>query len=67
MRFHWLGHVPFENAANIGTWAIEHGYELTQTLLYTGQPLPEVQQIDALAIMGGPMNIYTIPRLPLAP
>jgi GMP synthase-like glutamine amidotransferase len=58
MRCHWLGHVPFEDAANIGHWAIEHGYEVTQSRLYAGQPLPQIDQIDALAIMGGPMNIY---------
>lgn len=58
MRFHWLGHVPFEDAANIGHWAIEHGYELTQTRLYAGEPLPQIEQIDTLAVMGGPMNVY---------
>ena len=58
MRWHWLGHVPFEDAANIGLWAHRRGYEVTHTQLYTGQPLPDVEEIDALAIMGGPMNIY---------
>lgn len=58
MRCHWLGHVPFEDAAHIGLWAVRHGYELTHTQLYAGQPLPPVETIDALAIMGGPMNVY---------
>ncbi|HPC95192.1 MAG TPA: type 1 glutamine amidotransferase [Sedimentisphaerales bacterium] len=58
MRLHWLGHVPFEDAANIGLWAERHGHTVTHTLLYTGAPLPEVEEIDALAIMGGPMNVY---------
>ncbi len=58
MRFHWLGHVPFENAANIRDWALVYGYSVTQTELYAGQPLPRIDEIDALAIMGGPMNIY---------
>lgn len=58
MRFHWLEHVPFEDAAQIGIWALDHGYELTRTQLHAGQQLPEVERIDALAIMGGPMNVY---------
>lgn len=58
MRFHWLGHVPSEDAANIGVWAEQHGYDVTNTQLYTGAALPGVEEIDALAIMGGPMNVY---------
>jgi GMP synthase-like glutamine amidotransferase len=58
VRLHWLGHVPFEDAANIGIWAGQHGHTLTSTRLYAGESLPEVGAIDALAIMGGPMNVY---------
>ncbi len=58
VRLHWLGHVPFEDAANIGLYAEEHGYTVTDTQLYTDATLPPIADIDALAIMGGPMNIY---------
>jgi GMP synthase-like glutamine amidotransferase len=58
VRLHWLGHVPFEDAANIGLWAEQQGHTVTSTLLYADEPLPEVSEIDALAVMGGPMNIY---------
>jgi GMP synthase-like glutamine amidotransferase len=58
VRLHWLGHVPFEDAANIGVWAEQHGHTVTNTPLYTGAPLPDIEDIDALAIMGGPMNVY---------
>ncbi len=58
MRLHWLGHVPFEDAANIGLWAERQGCTVTDTQLYTDAPLPAITDIDALAIMGGPMNIY---------
>jgi len=57
VRLHWLGHVPFEDAANIGVWAEQHGYTVTNTPLYTGASLPKIEEIDALAIMGGPMNV----------
>lgn len=58
MRFHWLQNVAFEDAAHVGVWAGQHGYDVTGTQLHAGQSLSEVGNIDALAIMGGPMNIY---------
>jgi GMP synthase-like glutamine amidotransferase len=58
MRIHCLQHVPFEDAANIGLWAREQGHTLTATCLYDDEPLPDPAEIDLLAIMGGPMNIY---------
>ncbi len=50
--------MPFEDAANIGAWAEQHGCTVTSTQLYTGAPLPQIEEIDALAVMGGPMNVY---------
>lgn len=64
MRFHWLGHVPFEDAASIGVWAEQHGHTVTSTRLYADEPLPAANEIDALAIMGGPMNVYQYRRYP---
>ena len=58
MRFHWLQNVAFEDAANVGAWARQRDYDVTGTQLYAGEALPEIEQIDALAVMGGPMNIY---------
>ncbi len=64
MRFHFLQHVPFEDAANIGVWARSRGFEVTVTQLYAQEALPSVQEIDWLGIMGGPMNIYEYDRYP---
>ena len=64
VRLHWLGHVPFEDAANIGTWAQQHGHTVTSTRLYEDEPLPDIGEIGALAIMGGPMNVYQHRRHP---
>jgi len=58
MQFHWVQNVSFEDAAHVGDWAIARGYEVTRTRLYADEPLPEIGEIDALAIMGGPMNVY---------
>lgn len=64
VRFHYLQHVPFEDAANIGVWARQRGFVITCTRLYAGETLPDVADIDWLAIMGGPMNIYEENRYP---
>lgn len=57
-RFHYLQHVPFEDAANIGRWALDRGFTVTRTRLYLDEALPRLEDIDWLAVMGGPMNIY---------
>lgn len=64
LKLHWLGHVPFEDAANIEVWARKRGHMLTSTHLYADEPLPNVNMINALFIMGGPMNIYQHRRYP---
>lgn len=58
MKIHCLTHVPFEDAANIQTWADSRGHTLHYTHLYNHEPLPAMKDFDFLAIMGGPMNIY---------
>ncbi|MBN2591464.1 MAG: type 1 glutamine amidotransferase [Sedimentisphaerales bacterium] len=58
MRVHYLQHVPFEDSANIGNWAKANEHSLTKTEIYKGQPYPDISDIDMLAIMGGPMNIF---------
>ncbi|HBF35447.1 TPA: amidotransferase, partial [Candidatus Sumerlaeota bacterium] len=58
MRLHVLQHVPFEDAAEIGTWAQERGHSISHTLLYAGEALPALDAFDMLVVMGGPMNIY---------
>jgi GMP synthase (glutamine-hydrolysing) len=49
MRILCLVHVPFEDAANVETWACMRGHSLRYAKLYRG---------DFLAVMGGTMNIY---------
>ena len=64
MRLHWLGHVPFDDAANIGVWAEARGHTLTSTKLYVDEPFPNVNEIDTLAVVGGPMNVYQYRQSP---
>ncbi|MBN1361864.1 MAG: type 1 glutamine amidotransferase [Sedimentisphaerales bacterium] len=58
MKVHYLQHVPFENAANIALWAKQRGHTLTVTRFHEDEPLPDIAEIDLLAVMGGPMNVY---------
>ncbi|MBN1765231.1 MAG: type 1 glutamine amidotransferase [Sedimentisphaerales bacterium] len=58
MRIHSLEHVPFEDSAHIGVWARGKRYAVTRTAFYRNETLPELNALDALVIMGGPMNVY---------
>ena len=57
MRAHYLQHVPFESLGSIEGWLRDAGYEITATHLYQSQNLPEIEDVDFLVIMGGPMSV----------
>ena len=58
MHIHYLQHVPFEGPGNILDWVQRGGHTLGATRFYCGDPLPAVETLDLLVVMGGPMNIY---------
>jgi len=58
MRIISLMHVAFEDAANLGVWAKERGHTVEAVHLYAGQRPPKIEKVDAVFVMGGPMNIY---------
>ena len=58
IRIHYLQYVAFEGPGYIETWAKQHGYPLTFTKFYAHQLLPDIQSLDWLVIMGGPMGVY---------
>jgi GMP synthase-like glutamine amidotransferase len=55
MRIHVIQHVPFEGPGLIGEWAQECGHSLATSLAIT-EEYPDVDDIDFLAVMGGPMD-----------
>ena len=61
---HWFQHVPFEGLGTIESWLTAHGRTPTVTRFYAGDPLPEVDAIDWLIVMGGPMGVYDQDRHP---
>lgn len=58
MRIHVLQHDAAEGPGLIAEWAAGQGRAVATTHLYRGEPLPDPAAIDALVVMGGPMNIY---------
>ncbi len=64
MQIHILQHVDFEDEAYIKAWVNHNGYKLSRTLLFKGEKLPDIENIDLLVIMGGPMNIYEENKYP---
>ena len=64
MRIHCLQHVPFEDPGSIADWIQSNGHALTCTRLYLGEILPDVNEVDWLIIMGGPMNVDETNRYP---
>lgn len=64
MRVHYLQHIELEYPGIILQWAQEQGHSLTHTRFYNQEPLPAVEELDWLIIMGGPMNIYEEEQYP---
>ncbi len=57
-RLHVLQHVPFEGPGHIGWWALQNDIKLARTQLYQDQALPELDDVDGLVVLGGPMSVH---------
>jgi GMP synthase-like glutamine amidotransferase len=57
MRAHYLQHVPFEGLGSIEPWLQAAGYEITSTRFFESVSLPDVNEVDMLVVMGGPMSV----------
>ncbi len=58
MNIHCLQHVPFENPGTITEWAALNHYSIGYTYFFENDfLLPSVNDIDALIVMGGNMNV----------
>lgn len=58
MKVHCFRHVPFEGLGNIEGWLKSKKFKLSSTCFYAADPLPQLDEIDLLIIMGGPMGAY---------
>ncbi|MDD4971008.1 MAG: amidotransferase [Paludibacter sp.] len=57
LSVHTFQHVPFEGLGCIEQWMQEHNHSLSYTRFYDDFILPEVDSIDWLIVMGGPMSV----------
>ncbi|MBV9988489.1 MAG: amidotransferase [Chitinophagaceae bacterium] len=58
MHIHCFQHVAFETPGSILDWAAQHGHTISYSLFAEQrQQFPSLDSIDALLIMGGPMNV----------
>ncbi len=64
MRIQCLQHVPFEGPAHLEVIARERGMTLARTRLFDGEPLPDPEAYDLLAVMGGPMGVHDTAAYP---
>jgi GMP synthase-like glutamine amidotransferase len=57
MRAHFFQHVPFETLGSIEPWLRSARAEVTCTKFFESPTLPNVEDIDLLVILGGPMSV----------
>jgi len=57
-QIHYFQHVPFETPGFIDKWAAHHGYSQSATRFFDGQKPPDLDAVDWLVILGGPMGVY---------
>ncbi|UJF25158.1 hypothetical protein L0B52_03145 [Suttonella sp. R2A3] len=57
MRAHYFQHVPFEGLGSIEPWLTNAGYSISSTAFFGSGELPNLEDIDLLIIMGGPMSV----------
>ena len=58
LSIHCLTHVPFEGPGCIEQWITKNNHQLSFTHFYEHYKLPEINDVDWLIVMGGPMGVY---------
>ncbi|MBN2545781.1 MAG: type 1 glutamine amidotransferase [Spirochaetes bacterium] len=57
MKLHYLQHVEFENLSGIQKWADKRKIKISYTKFYQSHEFPDINNIDLLIILGGPMSV----------
>lgn len=58
MHIHYFQHASFEGPGCIAEWAGVKGHTISVTEFFKDAIFPDLQQIDMLIVMGGPMGVY---------
>jgi GMP synthase-like glutamine amidotransferase len=56
--------IGFEGPGYITDWMDRHGHSMQVWRLFENPSLPDIEEVDGLVVMGGPMNIYEEDRYP---
>ena len=64
LSIHTFMHVPFEGLGCIEQWITGNNHLSGYTLFYDNYKLPDLDTIDWLIIMGGPMGVYNEAQYP---
>ncbi len=64
MNVHILQHVPFEGLGSMEPWLRMHSAKISTTRFYEPWTLPDVDQLDLIIAMGGPMSVNDEAELP---
>jgi GMP synthase-like glutamine amidotransferase len=64
MRVHCFQHVPFEGPGSITRWLESRSARITSTRFFEDARLPEMEEIDWLIILGGPMSVNDVAAFP---
>ena len=58
MNVHCLEHDSLDGPGIVADWARERGYTFVRTALHAGAPLPALDAVGLLVVMGGPMSVH---------
>lgn len=58
MKVNYLVHVPYEGLGALECALIGAGHSLERTRLYAGEALPDLEAVQGVIVMGGPMSIH---------
>lgn len=64
LRIHYFQHVEYETLGCIEEWIKDNKHSLSSTRFYEDDDLPNMNDIDWLIIMGGPMGTFEEDRYP---
>jgi len=64
MHVHYFQHVPFEGLGSIEPLLKNAGHKISKTAFYNLEKSPQISQIDALIVMGGPMSVNDEAQFP---
>lgn len=64
MKVHVLQHVPFEDIGSIAPWLEAHRAQVSYTRFFDDPALPQLNGLDLVIAMGGPMSVNDESTLP---